>query len=107
MSTWVYVLDEFKPVNISANELLNLLKEDPLKVFEVIKNALAGFIRDAKSVKVYDIYREPSSSALLVEYIVECEAGRVSVKVICSEHPEQVLRDYYIYERQIRKSRVL
>jgi len=42
MSTWVYVFDEFKPIDIDTSKLFELVEEDPLRLFEIIEDLLEG-----------------------------------------------------------------
>jgi len=37
MKAWVYVLDEFRPVDIEEEKLLELFEEGPLKLFEAVR----------------------------------------------------------------------
>ena len=103
MSTWVYVFDEFKPVDIDTGKLLELAEKDPLKLLEIIKEALADHVKEIKDVKVYDIYFDPSNLDLLIEYLITCELGEVSAKLIHSSKPSETLNKYYVYEKQVKK----
>jgi len=42
MNMWVYVFDEFKPIDINMDKLLKLFEKDPLKLFEAVQEVLAG-----------------------------------------------------------------
>jgi len=37
MKAWVYVLDEFRPVDIEEEKLLELFEEGALKLFEAVR----------------------------------------------------------------------
>ena len=105
MNTWIYVFDEFKPVDIDTGKLFRLVEEDPLKLFGIVREILVNDIKEIRDVKVYDVYFNPSKFELLIEYIVECELGEISVKIIHSRYPKQTLRNYYIYEKQVKESK--
>ncbi|RLG75063.1 MAG: hypothetical protein DRO12_06050 [Thermoprotei archaeon] len=102
MSTWIYVFDEFKPVDIDASKLFELAEKDPLKLLEIIKEALVDYVKEIKDAKLYDIYFDPSRFELLIEYIVKCKLGEVSVKIIHSQNPAVTLQKYYEHERRLR-----
>jgi len=102
MSTWIYVFDEFKPVDIDASKLFELAEKDPLKLLEIIKEALVDYVKEIKDAKLYDIYFDPSRFELLIEYIVKCKLGEVSVKIIHSQNPAVILQKYYEHERRLR-----
>lgn len=53
-------------------------------------------------MKIHDIYFDPSNSELLIEYLVRCELGEVSVKIIYSRNPAVTLSKYYEHERGLR-----
>ena len=102
MSAWVYVFDEFKPVDIDVGKLFELAEKDPLKLFESVREVLGDYIKEIKDVRVYDIYFDPSSLEVLVEYLVKCELGEVSVKLIYSRNPRVTLNKYYKHEKRLR-----
>jgi len=104
VKTWVYVLDEFKPARVKAEDALRLMKEDPMRLLRLVNDLLPDMIRGARSVRVYDVYTNPHTSEALVEYIVNINAGSISVKVIVSDNPARTLRDYYVYEARTRRS---
>ena len=103
MSTWLYVLDVFKPIDIDIGKLLTLAKEDPIKLFNEVKEALESDLGRVKDVKVCDIYFNPRTFGLLIEYIVKCDLGEVSVKLIYSKNPKETLTRYYEHEKQDSK----
>ena len=106
MNTWVYVFDEFKPINIDTDELFDLFEKDPLKLFENVKEILAANdVKEIKNVRVYKIFHDRGGSELLIEYLVDCELGRISVKIIRSRSPKETLYNYYIHEKQAKKSK--
>ena len=81
MNTWIYVFDEFKHIDVDTGKLFRLVEENPLKLFEIVGETLVNDIKEIRDVKVYDIYFNPSNFELLIEYIVECELGEISVKI--------------------------
>ena len=100
MNTWVYVLDEFKQLDIDEGRLFELAGNDPLKLFEIVRKVLD--IEDISGVRVYNTYFDPRSLELLIEYLVTCKLGEVSVKVIHSQDPIATLKKYYEYEKTKR-----
>jgi len=103
MKTWVYVLDVFKPVKLDVEKLFSLVESSPLKLFNLIRETLKEDLGEIVNVKVFDIYFNPKTFDLLVEYIVNCSFGEVSVKFIYSDNPRQTLYNYYKYETEKRK----
>jgi len=99
VSTWLYVLDVFKPIDIDIGKLLTLTEEDPIKLFNEVKEALESDLEGVEDVKVRDIYFNPKASELLIEYIVRCDLGEVSVKLIHSKNPRETLIHYYKHEK--------
>ena len=102
MSTWIYVFDEFKPIDIDSSKLFKLVEENPLELFEIVREKLVDDvkeIRTVRDVKVYNTYFDPSNLELLIEYLVECNEGEISIKVIHSHNPPATLRKYYEYEK--------
>jgi len=100
ISTWVYVFDEFKPVDIDASKLFELAKRGPLKLFESVREVLGDYVEEVRDVKVYDVYFDPDGFGILVEYLVEHELGEVPVKIIHSSNPVATLQKYYEHEKR-------
>jgi len=82
--------------------LFKLAEENPLELFGIVKEAMADNIKEVKNVKIHAIYFDPSNSELLIEYLVRCELGKVSVKIIYSRNPAVTLSKYYEHERGLR-----
>ena len=99
MSTWVYVFDEFKPIDIDTGKLFELAKKNPMELFNTIKDVLEEYIKVIKDVRVYDVYFDAKAFELLIEYIVKCDLGEISIKLIYSKNPRETLAHYYWYER--------
>ena len=104
MNTWLYVLDTFKPIDIDTGKLFELAEENPLKLFNMFRDVLEEYVKDVKEVRVYDVYFDVKTFELLIEYIVRCKAGEVSVKLIHSNNPAVTLRKYYEHERKLKHS---
>ena len=102
MNTWLYIFDEFKPLDISIDKLLELVEDNPLRLFEEVKDILTEYVKEIKHVKIYNTYFNPHGSELLIEYLVECELGEVSVKVIYSNNPVVTLQKYYEHEKELK-----
>jgi len=95
LKVWAYVLDMFKPLDISAKELFNIVSSDPLELFNIVKEVIKEYVKDIKNVKVRNIYLSKEEQELLIEYIVECELGEITLKIIHSENPSVTLQKYY------------
>ncbi len=90
METFVYVMDEYIPTDLTKKEVLDAFKEDKLKHFEFVRD-----IVEDKGVKGIDAYFKRDE--FLIEYLVDFSAGRIAVKVICSNDPRRMLAEYYRY----------
>ncbi len=103
MPVWVYILDVFKPLDIDFDVLVNLVDSNPLQLFNAyVKHVVEKDLKAIRNVKVYNIYFNPKYMELLIDYVVECELGEVSVKVIYSKDPRTTLMHYYEYEKSKR-----
>jgi len=98
LPVWLYLLDEFTPLDIDPSQLLELA-ESPYKLFELVRGAVEERVGRVEKVKLYRIYIDPATLELLIEYIVEFEHGELSVKVIYSNNPTKTLQKYYEAER--------
>ena len=96
----MYVFDEFKLIDIDKGRLFELIEKDPLKLFEIVRKVLD--IEEISGVRVYDAYFDSRNFELLIEYMVTCKLGEVSVKVIHSQDPITMLKKYYEYEKAKR-----
>jgi len=101
VNVWLYVFDEFKPLDISTDRLLELAENKPLELFEEFRDILTNYVKEIKSVRIYDIYFDPNNFELLIEYMIECELGEISVKIIHSRNPIVTLNRYYKYEKEL------
>jgi len=99
MNTWVYVFDEFRPVDIDTDKLFELAEKNPKELFNTIKDVLKEYIKVIKDVRVYYVYFNAKAFELLIEYTVRCDLGEISVKLIYSKNPRETLAHYYWYER--------
>ena len=56
-------------------------------------------IKDIKQAKILSIFRNPlRMNEILIEYIIRCELGEISIKILVSNNPKALLRMYYEYE---------
>ena len=99
MKTYVYYMDTFKPIDMDVDELLKLAERDPLEIFNSIKEILDD-LGEIKDVQVYNMFFNPKTLELIIEYIVHCNIGTVSIKIIYSDNPIEALRRYYEHERK-------
>jgi len=95
---FVYVLDLFIPTDLTRKEVLKAFKEDKLKPFEFIREIVEDKgVRGIKNVEFYDaLFRRDD---FLLEYTVDFANGRIAVKVVGSENPQKMLKEYYNYLR--------
>jgi len=61
-------------------------------------DVVEDYVKEIKSVKVLREFFDPETFDLVVEYIVECEVGPISAKIIYSENPASALQKFYEYE---------
>lgn len=99
MVIFVYYMDVFKTVDIEASEFLELADRNPLGLFDKIKGVVSDLGR-IENVKVYRRFLDPKTFDIVIEYLVRCKVGEVSVKVIHSRNPAKALEKYYEYERK-------
>ena len=93
---FVYVLDLFIPTDLTKREILKAFEENQLKPFEYIREIIEDkSIKGIKNVDLYDALIKEDN--FLLEYIVDFANGRIAVKVIGSNDPWKVLREYYRY----------
>jgi len=98
VSAWIYIFDEFKPLDLDLATILELVNTDPLKLFAIIREVVEDYVKDIENVKVHKVFSDPHNFELLVEYIVRCRLGEISVKLIYSKNPAETLRKYYNVE---------
>ena len=100
LGVWVYVLDTFKPLDIEFSKLMELVDKDPLQLFNsYVRDVIEEEPGSINNVKVYDVYFDFRRLELLVEYIVKCDLGEISVKLIYSKSLKETLIHYYRYEK--------
>ena len=93
---FVYVLDLFIPTDLTRKEVLKAFKEDKLKPFEFIREIIEDKgVKGVKSVDLYDAIFK--GNEFLLEYTVDFANGRIAVKVIGSDDPRKMLKEYYSY----------
>jgi len=98
MPTWLYIFDEFRPLDIEPPTLFELTRDDPLRLFEYVKEIVMDYVKEIRSVKVLRKFFDSETFDLVVEYIVECEVGTISAKIIYSENPASALQKFYEHE---------
>jgi len=95
MPAWLYMFDEFRPLDIEPPVLFELARDDPLKLFDYVREVLGDYVKEIKSVRVFRKFFDPETFDLVVEYIVECETGTISAKIVYSENPSSALQKYH------------
>jgi len=51
-------------------------------------------------VELYRKFFDPKNFDIVIEYLVRCSIGEVSVKIIYSRNPVETLKRYYEYEHK-------
>jgi len=87
-------------ISINTGKLFELAEENPMEVLDMIRDVLEEYVKGIKDVRVHDMYFDARTFEFLIEYIVKCELGEVSVKLVHSSNPTVALRRYYGYEKQ-------
>lgn len=97
MKTYIYVLDNLREVSLDPRLVLE--SRNPLDLFKQIENYVLEEVENIENVEVTNYYRS-SKGDVLIEYIVEFDKGRISVKLIVSSNPVETLIDFYKEEEQ-------
>lgn len=58
--------------DIDTGKLFEIAEENPLKLLEIVKEALVDHVKEIKEIKVYDIYFDPNSFELLIDHRIHC-----------------------------------
>jgi len=95
-------MDSFKPIDINVDALLELAENKPLELFELIRGIVESELGQVYDVRVYGRYFDPKDFDIVVEFLVRCSLGEVSLKIIHSKNPVKALEKYYTYEKQMR-----
>jgi len=98
MNTWLYILDEFRPLDIELSMLLRFARYDPIKLFDIVRDVVEDYIDVVRDVRIHDIYIDTHKNEVLVEFIVVCDNGEISIKIIHSDNPVAMIRKYYRFE---------
>jgi len=98
MPAWLYIFDEFRPLDLEPQTLFELARDDPLKLFEYVREVVEDYVKEVRSVRVHRKFFDIETFDLVVEYIVECEVGTISAKIVHSENPASALQKFYEYE---------
>lgn len=83
-------------------ELLEMIEEDPLKLFDRVRAIVDNEVKGIQDVKLYRRYFDPKEIDVVVEYLVKGGFGKLSVKLIYSEAPARALFKYYESEKKAR-----
>jgi len=98
MYSWLYIFDEFKPLDTSYSEIVYYLNRDPEKLLELVLEATNSELKDVEKFRVHNVYMDREGGELLVELLIYCSLGEVSAKIIVSPNPLETLKKYYNYE---------
>ena len=99
MYSWLYIFDEFKPIDASYSEIIHYLNRDPERLLKLVLEAVHDELKDVKRFRVYNVYMDREGRELLVELLIYCSLGEVSAKIIVSPDPLEILKKYYNYEK--------
>ena len=91
-------MDRFIPLKISIDKVLELVESDPLGLFNYVKTIVEEKVGKIYRVTLYDVFFDPKELDIVIEYMVYCRIGNISVKLIYSENPSKALEKYYKYE---------
>jgi len=95
--TVIYVLDEFREVDVDPDEALKLMKADPLKLFDSVRKVVEEELGRIRGVEVGARYLGKDEG--VVEFLLETDIGHPAIKVIVSEDPAKALRKFYEAEK--------
>lgn len=101
---YVYVMDILKNINMRPEDFLEY-SEDPIKLFNEVKDYVKEFIGNVYSVKVHKIFLDHRMLDGVIEYIVTSSLGSISVKIIYSSNPTKTLMKYYIEEETSKNTK--
>ncbi len=97
---YIYLLDRFIPSDLSIGELMELVEEDPIAPFNMVKAVVEDEIGHIQDVRLYGRYFDPSEMDVVIEYLIKGGFGEALVKLIYSEDPRRALLKYYAREGQ-------
>ncbi len=92
-------MDRFIFLDIPLDKVLEFIEDRPLDLFELVRNIIEDETGQVYDVEVYRKYFNPRSLDIVVEYLIKCRVGEVSVKLIYSNDPVKALRKYYEAEK--------
>jgi len=103
MKTYLYYRDLFKPIDINVDTLLELAEKRPLELFELVRDVVEGELGRIYDVRVYGKYFDPKDFDIVIEFLVRCSLGEISLKIVHSKNPARALKKYYAYEKRVRR----
>ena len=98
--TYAYFLDLFINLDIPFEELAEMFEAGKLKPFELVRGMVEKELGTIMDVKLFASYFNPEKPTVVLEYMVACEKGHVSVKIIHAVSPSVGLVEYQKAERQ-------
>lgn len=94
IEVFVYLLDSYIPTDLTKKEVLNAFSENELKPFELVKEIVEdNGIQGIRNVQFYDATFDGDN--FLIEYLVDFANGQTTVKIIGSDDPREMLKNYY------------
>ena len=81
--TYVYLMDRFYLVELSPSEIAELYDENPMKIFELIRDLVEDVLGSkVKHTKLYKTFLSHETGTALIEYMIDFEKGTMGIKVI-------------------------
>ena len=84
--------------------MLELAENRPLELFELVKDFIESEVGKVDSIEVYKKYFDPKSLDVVLEYLIRCSFGELSVKILYFDNLARALGKYYEFERTSTRS---
>jgi hypothetical protein len=92
-------MDKFIALDITLDKMLELAENRPLALFELVRGLVESEVGEISSVSVYRKYFDSETLDVVLEYLIRCNLGELSVKILYSDNPARALSKYYEFER--------
>ena len=79
---YLYCMDRLKSLEIPLEEFLELAERDPRGLFNRVREFVEEEVGNIHNVRLYERYLDLSKMDVVVEYLVRCDIGELSVKII-------------------------
>ena len=95
MYSYVYVMDVFRPIDMDFSKLTELALQDPQELFNEVKEIVEEYVGQVKHVRLLHKYIDTKHREAVIEYIINCSIGEVSVKIVHARNTLQIMRKFY------------